>query len=479
MQADLIAGVFEIVWMVSIAAAVLTAPSVLINRRARPVAAMSWLLALMAVPPAALAAWWLLGRTHLNRKRRRRRKASEEIGTALSLKHPKAGSVVDTASATSRLAPSLPMQLKEAVFPPTDGNIVELLPDTKAVHNLWSRLITDAQEHVHVFFFAWHDDETGRMFLNLLERKSAEGVVVRVLYDAMGCNELPRHFFDRLRAQGGRVAEFMPVRLLTVAPMLNFRNHRKLVISDGRRAYTGGINVTDEYLEWQDIGVEIHGPTVNALQEVFVDDWYFATSEELTADAYFPRVNLAADETRTAICEAIASGPDQIFNTTREMLFLAITQTRHRLWIATPYFIPDDALMMALRAAAYRGIDVKLFVPGKSDSPIVQRASRAYYGELLAGGVPIFEYDGMLHAKAILFDDDNALIGSANLDLRSFRLNFELSMLIECKPLNSDLADWFTNIGRCSTRVERDDVQRHSYPSQLIDAVAHLLSPLL
>jgi len=192
MQADLIADVFEIVWMVSIAAAVLTAPSVLINHRARPVAAMSWLLALMAVPPAALAAWWLLGRTHLNRKRRRSPKASEEIETALSLKYPKAASVVGTASATSRLSPSLPMHLKEAVFPPTDGNIVELLPDIKAVHNLWPRLITDAKEHGHVFFSAWHDDETGRMFLNLLERKSAEGVVVRVLYDAMGRRKTPR-----------------------------------------------------------------------------------------------------------------------------------------------------------------------------------------------------------------------------------------------------------------------------------------------
>jgi cardiolipin synthase len=477
MQVDLIAGFFEIVWMVSIAAALLTAPSVLINRRARPVAAMSWLLALMAVPPAALAAWWLIGRTHLNRKRRRRRQASEEIEAALSLKHPRTAYGVGGLS-TSRLAPLLPI-LEEAVFPPTDGNIVELLPDTRVVHSLWSRLITDAKEHVHVLFFAWHDDETGRMFLNLLERKSAEGIVVRVLYDAMGCNELPRRFFDRLRAQGGQVAQFMPIRFLTVAPMFNFRNHRKLVISDGRRAYTGGVNVTDEYLEWQDIGVEIHGPAVNALQEVFVDDWYFATSEELTADAYFPRVNLAADETRTAICEAIASGPDQVFNTTREMLFLAIIQTRQRLWIATPYFIPDDALMMALRAAAYRGIDVKLFVPGKSDSPIVQRASRAYYGELLAGGVPIFEYDGMLHAKAILFDDDNALIGSANLDLRSFRLNFELSMLIESKPLNSDLAVWFTNVSHRSTKVESRDVQRRSYASQLIEAIAHLLSPLL
>lgn len=479
MQSDLLSNLFGAVWAISILAALLTVPSVLINRRARPVAAVSWLLALMAVPPVALVAWWLFGRTHLDRKRRLRRRASEQIEAALVRRHPSEATATGGASAASRLAPMQPKQLKGPVFPPTDGNTVELLPDTKAVHESWQRLVEGAKEHVHVFFFAWHDDTTGRRFRDLLQRKSAEGVVVRVLYDAMGCNELPPHFFNPLREQGGQVAEFMPLRLFTVTPLVNFRNHRKLVISDGQRAYTGGINVTDEYLEWQDIGVEVQGPAVNALQEVFVDDWYFATSEELTDDRYFPHVTPASDKARAAICQTIASGPDQVFNTTREMLFLAITQTRHRLWVATPYLIPDDALMMAFRSAAYRGIDIKIFVPGKSDSPIVQRASRAYYAALIEGGVSIFEYDGMLHAKAIVFDDDNTLIGSANLDIRSFRLNFELSMLIQSRQLNTELADWFATISRSSTRVKREDLRRHSYPAQLVDAVAHLLSPLL
>jgi cardiolipin synthase len=479
MHPDLNFDVFEIGWAISVVAAVLTAPSVLINRRARPVAAVSWLLALFALPPAALVAWWLFGRTHLSRRRHRRRRASEEIGAALARRHPGSEREVNDSRATSRLVPSLPMALRESVFRPTNGNSITFLADTKAVHRVWRGLIEEAKEHVHVFFFAWHDDETGRAFLDMLERKSAEGVAVRVLYDAVGCTELPKHFFDRLRKQGGRVATFMPIKLLTLTPLLNFRNHRKLVISDGRRAYTGGINVTDEYLQWRDIGVEVAGPAVNALQEVFVDDWYFATSEELISDAYFPRMGSSASMGGSAICQAIASGPDQVFNTTRDMLFMAIAQTRHRLWISTPYFIPDDALMVALRTAVYRGIDLKLFVPGKSDNLIVRRASRAYYGAMIAGGVPIFEYDGMLHAKAILFDDDNALIGSANLDVRSFRLNFELSVLIESNQLNSELADWFTDVSRRSLRVEREYLGRRSYPDQVVDALANLLSPLL
>jgi cardiolipin synthase len=474
-----LAYLFEMIWMISVGAALMTAPTVLIERRGRPVAALSWLLALFALPPIAVASWWIFGRTHLKRKRRLRRKASEQIEAALARDRPGKGTLDNATGTRSRLAAVLPTQLRHGVSPPTDSNYVGLLPSTRSVHDLWRRLLEEAKEHVHVFFFAWHDDETGRKFRDLLEKKAGEGVVIRVLYDAMGCHELPRRFFDRLDALGGQVAAFMPVRLLTFAPLLNFRNHRKLIIVDGRRAYTGGVNVTDEYLEWNDIGVEIEGPAVNALQQVFVDDWHFATAEELTASSYFPRVIPRTDGNSNAICRVVASGPDQVFNATREMLFLAISQTRERLWIATPYFIPGDALMMALRTMVYRGIDLRIFVPGKSDSPIVQRASRAYYDELLESGVAIYEYDGMLHAKAFLFDDDIAMIGSANLDIRSVRLNFELSMLIESNQLSRDIEDWFGGISRCSTRIERQDLERRSRLSHFGDSIAHILSPLL
>lgn len=469
----------EIGWLVSLVAAVLTAPSVIINRRARPIAAVGWLLALFAVPPVALAAWWLIGRTHLRRRRRLRREASASIDTALTDLERSQGRGHE--ERISRLAVRLPPALRNAVFPSSDGNEVRLLPSTEVVHEVWAELVSGAQEHLHVLFFAWHPDKTGRWFLRLLEEKADEGVEVRVLYDAVGCEELPKGFFDELRRRGGDVAAFLPVRLLTATPVLNFRNHRKLVISDGRRAYTGGINVTDEYLEWQDMGVLLEGPVVNSLQEVFVDDWYYTTSQELVAETYFPDCRPAASRPpgSSAVCEAIASGPDQLFNATRELLFVAITKTRSRLWIATPYFIPDEALLLALRTAVYRGVDVKLFLPGRSDSPLVRRASRAYYTELLQSGVEVLEYEGMLHAKAVLFDHDNALIGSANLDLRSFRLNFELSTLIENAALNESLEGWFAAIEADSRAVTESEIRNTSYLAQFNDALAHLLSPLL
>lgn len=474
-------GVFEVVWVTCIVAAALTAPNVLVHRRGRPVAALSWLLALFAVPPVALAAWWLVGRTHLQRKRRRRRQASETIEAALSRAHPRPEGSLDESEHRSRLAPFLLPSLRDSVFPPTDGNAVELLPDTMAVHRCWDRLIEEAQANLHALFFAWHDDGTGRRVLSALAEKASQGVEVRVLYDAIGCNELPRGFFSSLVDAGGLVAEFMPIRILTARPMVNFRNHRKLLIADGRRAYSGGVNVSDEYLGWQDIGIEVRGPSVNALQEVFVDDWYFTTSEELTSEQYFPHIapDRLAGDVGGAVCETIASGPDQTFNAMREMLFLAIGQTRQRLWITTPYFIPDDALLLSLRAAVYRGVDVRLFLPGRSDSTIVRRASKAYYADLLNGGIRVFEHAGMLHAKGILFDDDNVLIGSANLDIRSFRLNFEISSLVESKTLNAELERWFEAISRDSTPMHLESFQKRSYLDQLADSLAHLFSPLL
>jgi cardiolipin synthase A/B len=460
------------IWLGSLLASVISVPSVLLERRDRPVTAMSWLLALFAVPPVALVAWWLVGWPRIKHRQRRRRRASEAIGLALAREqgparpHDQAG----------KLARHLPATLDDSVFPPTVGNRVRLLPDTRAVHDCWRDLIADADDHLHLLFYTWDGDETGGAFRDLLVEKAEAGCEVRVLLDAVGCNRMPRGFMKPLQEAGGVVAGFMPVHL-TKLPRLNFRNHRKLVIADGERAYTGGVNVSDAYLNWQDVGLQLDGPGVRQLQEIFVGDWYFATNEELTADRYFPEPGPVDED--GAVCETVASGPEQPFNAMREMLFLAIIQCRERLWIATPYFLPDQALMQALRAAIYRGVDVRLYVPKKSDSPLVRRASRVFYPALLAADIRLHEYDGMLHAKTLLFDDDFSVIGSTNLDARSFRLNFETGTFVTSKPLNAALAELFGRIEQRSERIGREHLARHPYLGQLQDAVANLLSPLM
>jgi len=470
-------------WFASWLAALLTVPSVLSQRAGRPTAALSWLLALFALPALAVIAWWLFGRTHLHRRRRQRRRATQINSSALRETHQQLLAQTGESAELpipSRRAVNLPPALYEAVFPPAGGNAVVLLADTGAVHDAWRDLVGQARQHLHLLFYIWRNDVTGRALRDSLVEKARQGVEVRVLCDAVGSVGLPRRFFDPLTGAGGQVAAFLPIRLLSASPTLNFRNHRKLLIADGRRAFTGGINVGDEYLNWQDLGIVIEGPGVNQLQEVFVDDWYFSTGEELAEPTYFCEpVGRQAMSAGSAICETIASGPDQVFNAMREMAFLMITQCRERLWIATPYFVPDEALLLALRTAAYRGVDVRLLVPRTSDAPLVQRASRVFYPELLQAGLRIDEFPGMLHAKAMLIDDDTVLIGSANLDTRSFRLNFELSTCVTDHALNRQLARLFETLQAQAHTVSSDDLRLSSYLARLRDGVAHLLSPLL
>ncbi len=465
--------------------ALLTAPSVLLQRAGRPAAALSWLFALFALPALAVTAWWLIGRTHLRRKSRRRRSAEQRMNRSLQVTRD---AVTDLAQQHQRaleqrscLAPALPPDFEDSVFPATAGNCVSLLPDTRRTHQTWFELIDAASHHIHCLFYIWRDDRSGRALRDRLLARARQGVEVRILIDAVGSFGLPRHFFDALQQHGAQVARFMPIKLLSAAPTLNFRNHRKLLIADARHAWTGGVNVGDEYLAWQDIGIHIDGPGVSQLQEVFVDDWFFTTGEELSGSEYFRDGHSAAtcERSATAICETIASGPHQAFNMTRDMVFLAVNQCRQRLWITTPYFIPGAALMMALRTAVYRGVDVRLYLPAQSDAPLVARASRVFYQELLAGGVRIFEYPGMLHAKSLLLDDDAVIIGSANLDVRSFKLNFEVSSFITQRQLNQALAQMMQDIEKRSCEVPLQAVQNSSTVTRLQDAVAHLLSPLL
>lgn len=473
----------EVAWLASWLAALLTAPSVLSQRAGRPTAALSWLLALFALPALAVMAWWLFGRTHLHRRRRQRRHATQITSSALHETHQQLLAQTGESAELplpSRRAANLPPALYEAVFPPAGGNAVALLADTEATHHAWRDLVGQARAHLHLLFYIWRNDVTGRALRDSLVEKARQGVEVRVLYDAVGSLGLPRRFFDPLTVAGGQVAAFLPIRLLSASPTLNFRNHRKLLIADGQRAFTGGVNVGDEYLNWQDLGIVIEGPGVNQLQEVFVDDWYFSTGEELAAPTYFCEpVGRRAMPAGSAICETIASGPDQVFNATREMAFLMITQCRERLWIATPYFVPDEALLLALRTAAYRGVDVRLLVPRSSDAPLVQRASRVFYPELLEAGLRIDEFPGMLHAKAMLIDDNTVLIGSANLDTRSFRLNFELSTCVTDHALNRQLARLFETLQAQAHTVSSVDLRLSSSLARLWDGLAHLLSPLL
>ena len=467
-------------WAIGWFVCLLSAPSVLLSRMGRPLAALSWLLALFALPPLALPAWWLIGRTHLARRVARRRRAVEQVSSSLA-EVARAGGAVTSPASNLLGVVDLPREIDEGVFPVSGANAARLLVDAEQAYDRWEQAIRGAEDHVHVFFYIFSADPTGTRFRDLLADAAARGVEVRLGYDAIGTLP-PYGFFDPIEAKGGRVVPFLPLRLANLRAAVNFRNHRKLLVVDAQLAMVGGINIGDEYLAWHDLAVELRGAAVDQLQEIFADDWFFISGEALGAKRYFGRWRQApepdASLRRDVSCTSLAGGPTQQLNAIREMFFVAVTQARERLWIMTPYFIPDAALIMALRAARYRGVDVRVMVPADNDVWLVRRAARAFYPELLQAGIRLFEYPRMLHAKATVIDREFTLIGSANLDTRSLRLNFEIATILHSEELCADLTRVYENDVAESVEILEGELVR-SRLDRLVDATAHLLSPLL
>lgn len=458
--------------------AIASIPSVLVQRAGRPMAALAWILAMIALPPVGLLLWWTLGRRHLVRQRRKRRAAATAISEKLQ-------SVASDLCVTSMRAPvtllplrRLPPDYQVGVFPATCGNRIDLLVDAQQAYPAMLEAIEAAEQHIHLLFYIWNDDTTGRRFLELLERKARQGVEVRLLADGIGSPRVGRALTRPLERAGGQVARFLPPRL-TGAPTINFRNHRKILVVDGSVGFTGGINVGDEYLgAWHDLAVRVRGPAVDQLQEVFTEDWYFAQGSDLADPKYFGRHR--GETPGSATCEVVTSGPDSPHEQMQDVLFISINEAKERVFVMSPYFIPNPPILAALRSAVYRGVDVRILLPGRSDVRIARWASRSFYPELLGAPIRLFEYQaGILHAKAVVFDHELSLVGSANINNRSFRLNFEASVLVGNPGLNAALADLFERNCESSTEIALEAVLNRSWKKQMLDSAAHLLSPVL
>jgi cardiolipin synthase len=337
-------------------------------------------------------------------------------------------------------------------------------------------------------FYIWHPDETGRTLRDLLVRKASEGLTVRILVDAVGSPGIRGSFAAPLKKAGATIVSFLPVRFRPWAPTFNFRNHRKLLVVDRTVAFTGGTNIGNEYEKrWHDLAVRIRGPAVAQLNSIFEEDWFFAAGENLSEED--PVRENALDVTSEpgsmtqgvpAACAIIASGPDRQQNRIHDAFFLAISQARQRVLLTTPYFIPSHAILAALRGAAQRGVDVRILLPRHSDVRLVGLASRSYYPGLLTEGAQIFEYSGaMVHTKALVIDDWLSVLGSANVDSRSFRLNFELACFISSADLNARLAEIFAGALPQSLEVNLAVMEHRPHYLALAESLAHLLSPLL
>ena len=449
-------------------------------------ATLAWILIIVFLPYLGVALFFLIGRPRVRRRTRKRLRSRYALERRLG-RLPYRDSGCDLVIPESEMA-ELPRMISRVATcvndtPPLRGNRTEVFIDADQAYDRMEEAIRSARHHVHMMSYIYRNDRAGRRFRDLLTEKAREGIEVRLLVDAVGSHQLDSGFFLPLQHAGGQYAEFMPVLPLRPTWRPNLRNHRKILVTDGRVGFAGGLNIGDEYqgrkkkyAPWRDTHMRAEGPAAWRLQEIFADDWHFATDEDLIEPRYFPDILPAGED----LIQVVESGPDQPYETIHTVFFTAITEAQERVYITTPYFVPDAAVLLALKAASWRGVDVRVLLPGKSDLKLIQMAGRSYHRELLEAGVKLYEHrPGMLHAKTMVVDGSWATVGSANMDVRSFRLNFEVNLLVSGSSFASQMEEIFKRDIVGARELTLDDMQNKSRPTRFIESICRLLSPVL
>jgi cardiolipin synthase len=449
---------------------------VLILQRRPAASTIAWLLLLIFLPVIGLVIYLLIGPLKLERRKRKRWKAKRLIDEGM-----RGLAALDEGAGNHQLAL---VSLHLGGAPPLRAKDMDLYFDGVSAYEAILAAVAAARHHIHLEYYIWEPDTIGTRLRDLLVERARAGVTVRLLLDGTGSNRLGRGFLRPLRDAGVAVAWFNPVRPWTIRRRrADFRTHRKIVVCDGRVGFTGGMNIADLHSAalseryWRDTHLRLTGAAVWPIQRLFFEDWYFAAEEliPVTTETVPPPLDEGSH-----LVQIVASGPDASTFALHKLFFAAISQATKRVWLTTPYFVPDDALLTALVTAALRDVDVRLLVPKRGDSLLVDLAARSYFPELLEARVRVFEYEPrFIHAKTMLCDDDVAVVGTANFDNRSFRLDFELAAVLFGPSANAELAAAFERDVTESREVELRDIAALSFPRRLGEASARLLSPLL
>ncbi|WP_153124945.1 cardiolipin synthase [Peribacillus tepidiphilus] len=345
--------------------------------------------------------------------------------------------------------------------------------------------LKNAKHHIHIQYYIVRDDHIGREIKSILMDRAKNGVKVRFLYDAVGSWTLPKAYIKDLRNAGVEVAPFGPVKLPFLNNKFNFRNHRKIIVIDGDIGFVGGLNIGDEYLGrsksfgfWRDTHLMAKGEAVRSLQLIFLQDWYYSTNHSFLTDEYLsPSLPL---EHKHGGVQMIAGGPDNEWSVIKDIFFSMITSAKESVWIASPYFIPDEDIFQALKVAALSGVDVRLLVPQNPDKWIVWHASRSYFPDLLEAGVRIFAYKrGFLHSKIVIIDKELASIGTSNMDMRSFHLNFEVNAFLYKTNSTKKLVQDYLDDLKEAQELFIDSFNKRHIGIKILESFCRLLSPLL
>ncbi|MGO4496208.1 cardiolipin synthase [Paenibacillus sp. 2RAB27] len=460
------------------------AATILICEYKRPAKSIAWLSILFIFPIIGFFMYYFIAREYARRKKVHDH--SSENLLIQELQHVPYNVSIDAKKGEDSFLPReqrLRDWLRHVPHAPIRGmNRVDVLTNADVTYEAMLEEIGKAQDHIHFEFYTIRDDTIGMRFQEALITKAKAGVAVRVIYDGVGSQALSKAYISSLKRAGIAVEPFLKPLIAFFDKRLNYRNHRKIVVVDGLVGFVGGINIGNEYVGgdpklgfWRDTHLMLHGDSVYDLQRTFLTDWYFVSGESLGEKRYYPVHSVQ----EPSIVQVISSGPDARWDAIQEMYFAGLIAAKNRIWITTPYFIPDPSIIMALKSAAISGVDVCIILPFEADSAIVQYASKSYLQELLQVGVRFYLYrKGFIHAKVIIVDDIMATVGTANVDMRSFFSNFELNAVMFDEKVISRLERDFVMDLESSTEVIRSEFEMRSPGEKRKERIARLLSPL-
>ncbi|WEG11917.1 cardiolipin synthase [Pullulanibacillus sp. KACC 23026] len=450
----------------------------------QPSKTITWLMVLAIFPVVGFIVYIIFGKSYRKKRLFRKRAFLNEMTYAEAsptsqLDHEKLALMGEDQSRTLKLAQRL------TPFPISFGTETKILTNGEATFKEIMDAIEKAEHHIHMEYYIVRHDELGTKIKDLLVKKAKQGIEIRFMFDAVGSWRLSRHYVEELKEAGAEVVSFFPVKVPLLNHKINFRNHRKIVVIDGKIGFIGGLNIGDEYLGkhpsfgfWRDTHLYVRGEAVESLQTIFLQDWYHMTGTVLTDPIYF-KAEPAIGKNFGAV-QMIASSPDDEWEVIKSLFFSMIVSAKRSIWIASPYLIPDDDILSALKVAALSGIDVKLLVPNRPDKRIVFYASHSYFPELLEAGVNIYDYKaGFLHSKVIIVDHEFASIGTANMDMRSFHLNFEVNaFLYRTESTVQLVADYIKDL-ESATPIVLDVFRKRPIITRVVESTSRLLSPLL
>ena len=463
---------FLVLYTVTILSIVL----VIITDNRNPLKTLPWIIVLVFAPVVGLLFYFFFGQNLSKRRiisRRTRRRITMQLEEAHDAERPEIPEEHrQLATLLYSTIHSVPLYGSH-IIPYTDG--------TSKMEALLAE-IAGAKHHIHIQYYIFCDDETGCRLRDALVEKARQGVEVRILYDDVGCSGVKKAFFEGMRREGIEVFSFLHVKFPLFTSKVNYRNHRKIAVIDGRVGFIGGMNVADRYIRgtewgsWRDTHFRIEGSGAAGLQVSFLSDWSATTKQHITGAAYFPQTERLTND----ILQIVPSGPFGQWRALLQADSYAVSNARRRIWIQTPYYLPSDVLNTALQVAALAGIDVRLMLPARSDSKIVDLASHSYLDDMMKAGVKILFYTpGFLHSKLLIIDDALTVIGSANMDFRSFEHNFEINAFVYDTEFTARMDAVFEDdASRCHVLTPNEWFNRPR-PRRWAESLMRVFSPLL